>query len=140
MGINFIELDRFMSISESARNHIINLWRPQKGDLVCNKNEDLSIVLAITDKFILTSCGDNIRRDKVIPLLNETQLRRIIENKLHALIDIVYDNNDTYNELFEISFSLYTINEDDDFNNIDNYTFKVEDLLHGYWLLLQEII
>jgi len=141
MDKNFIDLIYFEQTPNYMKNEIKKLWNPQVGDLFCTNKDNLHVVLSYTNKFILTWCGDNIRKDNCMPLLNETQLISFIRNKFHAVADVTYVDRDSSTGLFEIGFDLFEINSRDGISTmIVSHTFKVENTLMGYWLLIQKML
>lgn len=124
-----ISSKEFLKQSEKVKKALIEWWEPKYFDLIyyergntfCGSNSFDNTV----DIFDWNGKERNwIDKDKVIPLLTETQLRKFIEGNTGCKIDVNYYKNSGYD------FYLYKQ------GNV--YAFKTfldlgEDLLQAYW-------
>lgn len=138
--MKYIEVKTFYKLNEKIRKEILNIWKPELGDLYADVSaygENHIAVIKDLDKKEVIEIDKGY--DYYVPLLTEGQIRTMIENIIKSKIEVVYvskegvPNEKSYYRIERMTFLDGDIN-----NNI--WISKTEDLLVAYWETLVKIL
>jgi hypothetical protein len=122
MGMNFISSEEFERQPKEVQNVFLEWWKPLVGDLVYDRG---SIVGVLVPVICIGQYKTNIDKNKHIPLLTETQLRRFIEDKIC--------NGKISTEYYESGYKIFVLDPNFDDKSFNDFETDKTDLIEAYW-------
>lgn len=120
--MNFISSEEFERQPKEVQNVFLEWWKPLVGDLVYDKG---SIVGVLVPVICIGQYKTNIDKNKHIPLLTETQLRRFIEDKIC--------NGKIATEYYEDGYKIFVLDPNFDEKSFNDFETDKTDLIEAYW-------
>ncbi len=139
--MEFISAKDFLNLDKEIQKVFINWWKPSMGDLFRNGEGKYALHKAVyvspnnigdTNIFCALSEDKFYKKEKVVPLFTEGQLRKFIEEKTESKIII----QPSFEGKYHVGYDKYCAwSESGDYSEI----VYCDDLLQAYWQVAVQI-